>query len=75
MNTHTETEICPTCEIKYVPSKNIFIYSTGKQGTADQVFSRVCGYAKDRNKECINTKGTYVESSGWLDMEPPKTRN
>lgn len=74
MTTQTQIEICPTCEITYESDKNVFTYSTGKRGTPDQVFSRICGYAKDRNKECINTLGKYVESSGWLDMTPPITR-
>lgn len=54
----TECEICPVCFVKIEDDAKV-IFSTGKPGTRERLFARVCKFTK--NPDCINLKKYDVE--------------
>lgn len=45
------TQICPVCTVKI--NNSVVLYATGKTATEDDLYSRVCQYA--RKNGCINS--------------------
>ncbi|PLS69309.1 MAG: hypothetical protein CV045_02865 [Cyanobacteria bacterium M5B4] len=54
---------CLTCGV-LKENERFYVYS-GARMTENQLYSRVCMYALEKEKPCLNTKGKYDYALGW----------
>lgn len=62
--------VCPTCGVKIARYNvgDVVHFSQGKPGTTGRLYARVCRYALERGKQCINTNHSEIQpGDAWED--------